>query len=172
MANLGLSTKGTENAGANDIRYASHDTSDGTGGTTDLIHAIIKNNNAGVAYHIKVCIYSDAGSNSPGTQLAPEIEIDIPAAADGEVSGAYVVALSPSTKYWLAWTSDNGNVIMYYNLPEENKGAYDNADYTYDLLGTFNKAGNLYSQFSLWASYSAGGGSIVPMSRYYARLNS
>jgi hypothetical protein len=150
---LGYNTKGGSNTSLVDTNFAWHDITDENGGITDLLHVYCANS-GGFTKSVKLAIYADAGDNQPGAQLAEEITVSVPNLTDGEVSGAYVVELAPSTKYWIACICEDGDVDIYYNSDDENRQAYSGEGQGYDLKDPFPYSGNYSNRFSVWATYA------------------
>ena len=78
------------------------------GGTTNQISVDF---NGGVGDNFEVAIYADSGSNYPGTLLATSPSTAITGSATNNWNTATLsstVTLNPSTKYWLAYETQNG----------------------------------------------------------------
>jgi hypothetical protein len=156
MAILGYSTKGGSAFGAanNYALYARYQT-DASGGTTNLLHANIHNPGAG-ALNIKMAIYADVAGPYPGSQILAAINISVPGFNDGEVTGAYVVALSANTYYWIV-INEEGGTDMWYDTTGGTSGYYNEGSFILPSPfadGVVDRAW----QWSMWATYSSGGG--------------
>lgn len=169
--NLGYSTQGAASWGntANDIS-ACHDTSDASGGNTVEIHAYCKNTDASNSEPLKMAIYDDdAGNNRPEDQLLAETTITVAASYDGEKKAAYVVTLAASTKYWIAFMVDSGELELYYDSDVANRHCYQSLG-SFDLPANWGNVGtNNTTRWSIWADYAAVGG-VSPTANLYGPL--
>jgi hypothetical protein len=170
---LGYNTTGGAQIGyAHTYYLASHDTTDATGGVTDQLHIICRNTSGVGSLYLKMAIYTDdAGNNRPETQLAPEVEIEVPLNGGlvQTLAANYVVTLSGSTKYWLAWIGDTNTAEIYYDWEDANDGNYTTAA-SYSLPDTWPNTdnSNWAMRMSIWATYTpAAGGSIVPIAMHH-----
>ena len=92
------------------------------GGTTNQVTVDFS---AGAGDNFEVAIYADSGSNYPGTLLASSPSTAISAAVTGgnnwnTATLSSTVTLNPSTKYWLAYETQNG-IANYWQ--DTTKGA-------------------------------------------------
>jgi hypothetical protein len=156
---LGYSTKGASKYGdTSDTWIASHDSTDASGGTTDLLHAWILNT-SGSSQDFKIVIYTDdAGNNRPQSKVGTEITISVPNNASAQsISGAYVQTLSASTKYWLAHVTAGDSPIEVYNdAVDANRLCYQLSSAA--LPATWPDTGNTNNttRMSTWTEYTLG----------------
>jgi len=158
---LGYITAGGSGDGDNYIKYASHATTDASGGNTSEIHVYCRAGSGGGA-HFHCGVYNDnAGNNRPNALLLTQIEITPPGNAQW-TAGVYVTALSASTKYWPAVGSSVYGIEKAYDSSAANKTAYSTGSGDGVLPSPWSHTGNTANIFSIHAVYAGNGGPPFP----------
>jgi hypothetical protein len=166
---LGYTTEGASNYGSVVSNFSSHDITDASGGDTAQIHAAVASGADGT-YSISTAIYSDdTGNNRPESRQAAAITITPGNGVTGFVAGNYVVTISASTKYWLAFNLSNAALKIKYNAIDANRQHYYNLQ---ALPASWPDTGtNNTTRWSLYADYAPASGLSIPVIlNYYNNL--
>jgi hypothetical protein len=165
---LGYTSVGESTLTDSTYREAHHDTTDASGGDTSTISVYVADLMAGGPWYMNVGIYND--SSKPNTIMATSVQFA--PGGTGWRSVNYVATLAGSTKYWIAFSfkqSDSRIDVAYDTV--ENGWEYYKAVGTEEALpsswGTGD--GTYTSRFSLYATYTTGGGASIPRSNPFSR---
>jgi hypothetical protein len=150
---LGYTTEGASHVNiADNYVTASHETTDGTGGDSSVVHLAVAEGADGSRY-LNFAIYDTSYNRlTSQTTLTPDNGVT------GWITGSYVATLAASTKHWLAVTTSTNALGITYDSADSNRQFWKNIN----SLGWPNLAanvnppdGNGTDRYSLYVDYGS-----------------